>query len=83
MSVKAAVIAEIQQIAEDNKKRLPALTEEVVRRDPAPVEDEAVGVGRVPAHLAIRRLHDESRRRSRPVSGHVYRPAESDGLADP
>src|SRR5947208_15618181 len=33
MSVKAAVIAEIQQIAEDNKKRLPALTEDLVLLD--------------------------------------------------
>ena len=33
MSVKATVISEIQQIAEDNKKSLPPLTEDLVLLD--------------------------------------------------
>ena len=33
MSVKATVIAEIQQIAADNKKTLPALTDDLVLLD--------------------------------------------------
>ena len=33
MSVKAAVISQIQQIADDNKKRLPALTDDLVLLD--------------------------------------------------
>jgi len=33
MSVKAAVIAQIQQIADDNKKSLPALTDDLVLLD--------------------------------------------------
>jgi acyl carrier protein len=33
MSVKAAVIAQIQQIAADNKKSLPALTDDLVLLD--------------------------------------------------
>jgi acyl carrier protein len=33
MSVKAAVISEIQQIAQEQKKQLPALTEELVLLD--------------------------------------------------
>jgi acyl carrier protein len=33
MSVKTAVISEIQQIAEDNKKSLPALTDDLVLLD--------------------------------------------------
>ena len=33
MSVKAAVISQIQQIAEDNRKRLPALTDDLVLLD--------------------------------------------------
>ena len=33
MSVKAAVIAQIQQIADDNRKSLPALTDDLVLLD--------------------------------------------------
>src|SRR6267154_5838867 len=33
MSVKTAVISQIQQIAEDNKKSLPALTDDLVLLD--------------------------------------------------
>ena len=38
-----------------------ALAEQVVRRHPAVGEREPVRVGRVPAHLAVRRLDGEAR----------------------
>ena len=41
---------------------LPGLAEKVGLGHPAAIEDQAVGVGGVPAHLAVRRLHDEARR---------------------
>ena len=51
-------------VVEGGQELLEALSgpaEKVRFGDAAAVEDQAVGVGGVPAHLAVRRLHDEPR----------------------
>src|SRR5438309_1735527 len=51
----ATVVEDGQEVPE----ALATLAEEVLGRDAAAVEDEAVGVRGVPSHFAVRRLDDE------------------------
>ena len=54
--------ATVVEDAEERLEPFAAHAEQVVLGHAAPVERELVGVGRVPAHLPVRRQHREARR---------------------